>query len=1420
MLSAEQCKESISDRYIQDFKKELGFFEKIFLTPVFSKMKSILKSDKKIEANNIKDLEDLWFWRNILGIKIWEKQLFENLVNKTFNFLKEKQEKIIQAQTEWKLDELLDVVVNWKLGNLDQSVNEIWATKQEETWDVTPQQNEWWATKQEETWDVTPQQNEWWDTEQEKWLDPKNHPVETWVATWVTSAIAYKKSLKVAENKLGLAPKEFPTEFNAAETQKTLRWLADQMETKANWGVKMSRLQKYTYNKSIKNFREAADSLDKKTAMAFKDRQKLWKKMPPNFLKHLNVDSKVLDLIDALPENELAKIIGKSEKEVVEILGNKWIKISEDFAKSLKLAWNVQEIKQITNIARNGRKLSSFIKWVKWMWVITFLLMWLDVRYYFDGSKEADLVKKINEVRGQAKQDEATAQLLIWLGWVALEALALRGVCAAGGSVWWPIWTVVGLCVWAIIAAASFITSSHYEKKEFYAQNRYDFINKKRTEVKQSIVQLFESDRLNMHEWMKKSIKDDRGPKSEINTMEDAWEALIYQEEIMEWRFQSLQLYYSSWESEWDYKKGLNDEEKKQYEEEKKEMENIIKLRMEYIKQYVKEDKKSKQYEEMKNALKNNKWLEYVEQLLADSKVYSYLKSDHEDAYVKNYKELNVDTYKKAYEQQLSQEYKEEFAMFEKLRKENSSLLWEICRWTSNFKWIIWESLENESWEACYSEQEKTKIKRNMDFIVKYEEYLNIGRPVEKQATEWNYFNAIDYRYIEQVLIDINSIDKRPTWDKEPTLNYLTLDEFNNMTENIDSQVSNSVFQNVIYSIAREVHGYTWKNDKLELVSFYTCDWDSTWIYMDGKRKIKDVSWFFGTKDRTVDDPDKFTKEQALNMIVKEVDLDSVVEAADDNLTQEFRERVKKIIDREYGYREKKKDYEKQIIDFIKSNNNWQDGYVELPENLVINAKKAWIWDVHRFLFRVEEWQIIALCRWDTVNTVLHFDDNNIKYEALNPLRSELTQQEKKLISYVDDMEKKLNKLRGKQWSIAWIIPQHADDLDIPEYLERIMSQKSIEWGNLKKSVLYMEPKVAHDYLIEKSEECFNFFNWMYLWILNRVTNMKRAGWLLNSNDMDSSADFLQATQFIWFNVAVVKNWKLEINKSINEAIRKHLPDLFDSYKDWTTWKTVKNLLLDEDETNQRKWQELAKKICELCLEQAVLKFNSAWNVDNITTKDFSDNDLEKVKEKMKKWLDGTWFQKAYDESVNVLPKFDYTTSIRKVELAEVDTHKEIDNITENIINTMKHVDWANERKEPKFEADTKQNKEWKVTWKFSSRWYSEKITINMDNSKKLKSITIDWLDMTFSDIDEWFRTVNLINFIHHNAEKHPRWESAEDRVMWSYWLYHRSNGWDLERDVTNNMNDVDILENDYLEKKYPKIHEDKDFLNYINDFL
>ena len=235
-------------------------------------------------------------------------------------------------------------------------------------------------------------------------------------------------------------------------------------------------------------------------------------------------------------------------------------------------------------------------------------------------------------------------------------------------------------------------------------------------------------------------------------------------------------------------------------------------------------------------------------------------------------------------------------------------------------------------------------------------------------------------------------------------------------------------------------------------------------------------------------------------------------------------------------------------------------------------------------------------------------------------------------------------------------------------------------------------------------------------------------------------------------------------------------------------------------------------KIYELCLEQAVLEFDDRWNVTSIKTTDFSDNDLQTVKKKLNNGIKWIWFKKAkdeYDKSESSRePKF----SKRLIEQAETDTHNEIKEMTDIIINTLDDVDRAEKRKEPKFIADEKQKKEWKITWKFSSRWYKEDITINMDSSKKIKSITIEWINTTIDDRDEWFRTVNLINWIHNNAEENPRW--------WKYWLYHRSTGWDLERDVRNNMFDVDILENDYLEEYFPTIHEDDDFLDYINDFL
>jgi hypothetical protein len=65
-LPVEQYKEDIANKYLENFKKELNIFEKAMILPINKKMKEILKSDKKINVDNLSDLEDLGFWRKVL----------------------------------------------------------------------------------------------------------------------------------------------------------------------------------------------------------------------------------------------------------------------------------------------------------------------------------------------------------------------------------------------------------------------------------------------------------------------------------------------------------------------------------------------------------------------------------------------------------------------------------------------------------------------------------------------------------------------------------------------------------------------------------------------------------------------------------------------------------------------------------------------------------------------------------------------------------------------------------------------------------------------------------------------------------------------------------------------------------------------------------------------------------------------------------------------------------------------------------------------------------------------------------------------------------------------------------------------------------------------------------------------------------
>ena len=95
-------------------------------------------------------------------------------------------------------------------------------------------------------------------------------------------------------------------------------------------------------------------------------------------------------------------------------------------------------------------------------------------------------------------------------------------------------------------------------------------------------------------------------------------------------------------------------------------------------------------------------------------------------------------------------------------------------------------------------------------------------------------------------------------------------------------------------------------------------------------------------------DPMIFTWGLILNQQIAWAELDSSVEAADNQLNLEFRKKVEEIIDREYWYRENKSVYEKKIIDFIKNNNQWKDWYVEIPEYLAIETLLLWSTDTSK----------------------------------------------------------------------------------------------------------------------------------------------------------------------------------------------------------------------------------------------------------------------------------------------------------------------------------------------------------------------------------------------------------------------------------------------------------------------------------------
>ena len=301
----------------------------------------------------------------------------------------------------------------------------------------------------------------------------------------------------------------------------------------------------------------------------------------------------------------------------------------------------------------------------------------------------------------------------------------------------------------------------------------------------------------------------------------------------------------------------------------------------------------------------------------------------------------------------------------------------------------------------------------------------------------------------------------------------------------------------------------------------------------------------------------------------------------------------------------------------------------------------------------------------------------------------------------------------------------------------------------------------------------------------------------------------------IWEKVAYNEGGKIKFGWFVNKKISEYMTKLLAEYKENNTWKTIKELLLSVDNEEVELWQELALELYKLCLEETTFIYGKRWLVD-FSIRDMDDKKYEAVKNKIWNSLSGKKFVTIYKEYKDSEVPSVSNTGIRKIEHWELRIHTEIEAITKKITATLNNIDWAWKRKDPEFIPDEKQDIEWKVSWVFKSRWYSENIIVE-DNWNGILQVKIPGLNQSFQNIEEWIRVANLINFIKNNIKENPRWSKA--RLFWKLWNYTRKE-WKLIRNVERSMIDYVILKEDTVNIYYPSIKNSSGFVNYINWYM
>ncbi len=1298
-----QEKQQLATVAIASFRNSLKRWESLSLAPVAEKLDDIIMSDEPI-PDNFSDIDSFGVWKYVYhGLELFGFDFLDKL----FSFLKEKQLELSKVESRLDFLKLKQSVTGTlseeeqaEIIRLEDEVAQSWHSPDAwfidtNTGDAAPDTEEngeanTAASEEESTNDSDNQSSATHENDSENTVGTA--AVSAWaIAATATAAGAGidKTTGKIEKVSARMRPQDLKKHLSAYI--RTLEWrLKDEMLT--------SR-QKKAIQKTIDNIHIAITDANHIDELA------TWKKLasknilPVTTFWWLDLSPKNIQALASLQDNtEILNKLTTSQDPVhiKQLLSSVGIEANDSLVDVFRTSTTLDDTTWVVRVLSHTKQISRMAKFARAVPFLDAAAAGLDIWVYLEHNKEADLIRRTNDLRADNKNSQASFWLAMWMIDAAVWVWSVVAIASWLASAWPVGWVALWVAaVW--YGVHEVVNTTYYEVRNQYLQNTHDYLNQYSTEIKQAIIQatvrgdntisLSMTETLGeLIEWFRNSwavwllawplglpllitgMPEDYQSEDIDNfvpqTLEDAYRALFLVDEL-QWQtwgyieYLTLQSDTDRQNKNQDYYNTL----KNAYSPKEKRVEH----RLQYIDPYL-PHKEKEDYQSFHDAIVSSEWVEFLEAKLQASKTYADMKETSNP--VLQWAD-HIGQYKEKYRWWLESR---DPSLFAHLTKQSTKSPLKRCEFALNTQ--DWITTAGSDWSV-----DTETMMTNAHFVKDYWHYYLIDQP---DAASTKTPSIKDYVSMDAMLLSLHTteIDIPVRWFSEDLAAFRYYDHFDQPRQSISNYASSSVGTNIIYEIAHSIHGYTGTNDMISLMQFFSMSKDDALgLYYDGGRYINE--------DRALDDKinittwDDWSAEKIIKHITEDDMIDTATERADDRLNNEYHQQLSAVVLKEKSYQtaEKKKEVTASIIEY--ASHIWD--YVLLPEYLVIDAIKSGIGYLSESYIRYDDQQQKLTVLSRTSDTTIDLPDTTVEQKTVARLRNTLTKEETDIVSSIDQQLSHLIEIRGIEW--AWLDPHH-DELNIPIELERELTKLIYQWEEKKQELLTLHPSKSLASLAVSQQQFWTKAAQIYNGILYNISQSKL------SNDQNTQ-DIFKAMQW---NNAVPQKWAENIDgvfarewdsltlQTKNFSFDTDLVDTFSQLvHDYKIWGKSINQLAWDSETHAL-WSHYVRLLLQALLEMKHLYFDDQQQIKNITTRWSSSGQFSV--ESVTKRLDHLREIRPFVSPVTTTPD-DVVLPESTVETADpfaAKIQQAIDDVSEDIYSKKNTVDRWSERKKIRYE--------------------------------------------------------------------------------------------------------------------------------------